>query len=299
MQTKLLHPCLSRLALLVLFGFIGVGCTRVANPTLSSTAFPSPSSALPPSPTREAPTDISPASTAVVSIGQHPYSFKVQIESASNITKAVEVNYLLYLPDDYGKDPQQKWSLILFLHGVGERGSDLERLKQQPLPKTLDQQRSFPFIVVSPQLPLAMEDWSDLIDPVKLLLDQIQVTYSVDTQRVYLTGLSMGGFGAWKFALRYPRRFAAIVPIAGGYRYQSNATPENICDLKDLPVWVFHGARDTIVVPSRSEAMVGALKACGGNVRFTLYPDADHVASWTRAYADPELYKWLLEQKLR
>jgi predicted peptidase len=231
-------------------------------------------------------------------IGQHPYSSKVQIESVIDTARTVEVNYLLYLPDDYGKDPQQKWPLILFLHGSGERGNDLELLKRQPLPKTLDRQKDFPFIVVSPQLPLVMGNWSGLIDPVNVLVSQIQATYSVDPQRVYLTGLSMGGFGTWEFALRYPRRFAAIVPIAGGYRRQSNAIPENICDLKDLPVWVFHGAQDINVVPSQSKNMVNALKACGGNVRFTLYPDADHPASWTRAYADPELYKWLLEQRL-
>ena len=231
--------------------------------------------------------------------GQHPHSSKVEIQTAGEITRTVEVNYLLYLPGGYGKDPQQRWPLILFLHGSGERGSDLELLKRQPLPKTLDQQETFPFMVVSPQLPLAMGNWSDMIDPVKVLVDEIQAAYPVDTQRVYLTGLSMGGFGAWEFALRYPRRFAAMVPIAGGYRHRSTAVPENICDLTELPVWVFHGARDTNVVPSQSEQMVKALKACGGNVRFTLYPDADHAASWARAYADPEVYQWLLEQRLR
>jgi predicted peptidase len=230
--------------------------------------------------------------------GQHAHSSKVQTKTASNLARTVEVNYLLYLPGDYGKEPQQKWPLILFLHGSGERGSDIELLKIQPLPKTLDQEKNFPFIVLSPQLPLEMENWFGLIDPVKVLLDQIQARYFVDNQRVYLTGLSMGGFGTWEFALRYPRRFAAIVPIAGGYRYQSKAIPENICDLVDLPVWVFHGARDITVLPSQSEDMVEALKACGGNVKFTLYSDADHGASWTRAYADPELYKWLLEQRL-
>jgi predicted peptidase len=229
--------------------------------------------------------------------GQHPYSSRVEIATAGHITKTVEVNYLLYLPGDYGKDPHQKWPLILFLHGSGERGSDLELLKRQPLPKTLDQQKNFPFIVLSPQLPLEMGNWSELIDPLKALADQIQAAYSVDTQRVYLTGLSMGGFGAWEFALRYPRRFAAIVPIAGGYRFQSHAIPENICDLKDLPVWVFHGARDNNVLPAQSEEMVKALEACGGKVRFTLYPDADHSASWTRAYANPDVYEWLLEKK--
>jgi predicted peptidase len=231
-------------------------------------------------------------------IGQHPYSSRVQIEGAHPITQTAEVSYLLYLPVDYGKDPQQKWPLILFLHGSGERGSDLELLKRQPLPKTLDRQKDFPFIVISPQLSLAMANWSDLIEPVKTLLDQIQASYSVDTQRIYLTGLSMGGFGTWEFALRYPRRFAAIVPIAGGYRFQSHAIPENICDLKDLPVWVFHGAQDTNVLPAQSEEMVEALRACGGKVRFTLYPDADHSASWTRAYANPDVYKWLLDKRL-
>lgn len=231
--------------------------------------------------------------------GQHPCSSQVRIEAADHITKTVEVSYLLYLPGDYGKAPQQKWPLILFLHGSGERGSDLDLLKRQPLPKTLDQQKNFPFIVLSPQLPLAMGNWLELIDPVKALADQIQAAYPVDTYRVYLTGLSLGGFGAWEFALRYPRYFAAMAPIAGGYRLRSDAIPGNICDLKNLPVWVFHGARDTNVLPAQSEEMVKALKACGGEVRFTLYPDADHSASWTRAYADPDVYTWLLEKRLR
>src|SRR5512136_634531 len=108
--------------------------------------------------------------------GQHPYSSKIQMNTLNNIATTVEVNYLLHLPSDYGKDPYQKWPLILFLHGSGERGSDLELLKKQPLPKTLDQQKDFPFIVVSPQLPLAMENWSNWIDPVNVVLDQIQAT---------------------------------------------------------------------------------------------------------------------------
>ena len=123
--------------------------------------------------------------------GQHPYSSRVRLETAGHLTEMVELNYLLHLPGDYGRDPDQEWPLILFLHGSGERGIDLEILKRQPLPKTLEQQKDFPFIVLSPQLPLAMGNWSDLIDPVKALLDQIQAAYSVDTQRLYLTGLSL------------------------------------------------------------------------------------------------------------
>jgi predicted peptidase len=234
-----------------------------------------------------------------MTVGQHPYSSIVRIKTSSDVATTFEVNYLLYLPGDYGKDLQRKWPLILFLHGSGERGSDLELLKRQPLPKILDLQKDFPFVVLSPQLPVEMGNWTGMIEPVKVLLDQIQAGYSIDTHCVYLTGLSMGGFGTWEFALRYPRRFAAIVPIAGGYRYQSREIPENICDLKDLPVWVFHGGRDINVVPSQSEEMVAALKGCRGNVRFTLYPDADHAASWALAYADHELYEWILQQRSR
>jgi predicted peptidase len=135
-----------------------------------------------------------------------------------------------------------------------------------------------------------------MIDPLNALLDQIQGEYSIDPFRVYLTGLSMGGFGAWEFALRYPTRFAAIVPVSGGYREGSHVVPENICDLKDVPIWVFHGGRDTIVLPFHSEILVEALQACGSDVRFTRYPDAEHEDGFLRAYAEPELFPWLFAQ---
>jgi predicted peptidase len=239
-----------------------------------------------------------PALSPTVSAGQHPYSSQAQIETANHVTQSVQMNYLLYVPEAYGKDLQQKWPLILFLHGRGERGDDLELLKKHPLPKTLEQQADFPFIVVSPQHPLDGYSWSDMIDPLNALLDQIQATYLVDPKRIYLTGLSMGGYGAWGFALRYPGRFAAVVPIAGGYE-GSRGVPDNICELRDVPIWAFHGGGDTIVPPSASEVLVEALKACGGNVRFTLYPETDHEESWIRAYADPDLYQWLAAQALK
>lgn len=320
MLSKLRYPNLYYLALLVVLGVFGTGCTQivtspvpstVASP-ISTTSLASPplptelppsaptSSPLPPSPTSEPPTPMSVPSTTVpvTSTGQNSVIGGVQV-TRGNTTNTVKVHYLLYLPDEYAKDPQKKWPLILFLHGRDERGQDLELLKNQPLPKTLEQQKDFPFIVVSPQLPMGLESWSSLIDPLNALLDQLQTTYAVDTQRMYLTGISMGGFGAWEFALRYPQRFAAVVPIAGGHRFGSNATPDNICNLKELPVWVFHGEQDTDVTPDHSAVMVEALQACGSNVQFTLYPDADHVASWERAYNDPKLYEWLLQQTLK
>jgi len=113
----------------------------------------------------------------------------------------------------------------------------------------------------------------------------------VDKDHIYVTGLSMGGFGTWALAAAYPDRFAAIVPICGG------GSPASAAKLKDLPIWVFHGAKDRAVPPSRSEAMIKALKKAGSKkVKYTLYPDADH-DSWTEAYNDPKLWEWLLEQK--
>jgi predicted peptidase len=217
------------------------------------------------------------------------------------------VRYLLYLPGDYGKDPKQQWPLILFLHGSGSIGNDLNLLKNAMLPWMLETKTDFPFIVISPQLPgpgawtseqsaTQIQDWSPLIDPLNVLLDQLPAQYAVDTQRLYLTGLSLGGFGTWEFALRYPQRFAAIVPVAGGYLFNSSAIPPGICTLKDLPVWVFYGGQDTVVQPVQSSSMIKALQDCGGNVHATFYPDATHEQTWQRAYIDPALWQWLLQQ---
>lgn len=230
--------------------------------------------------------------------GQHPYSMVVQVETSDHQTQTVQVNFLLYLPESYGQDPLQKWPLILFLHGRGERGNDLNLIKKHPLPKTLESQADFPFIVISPQLSLESITWATMVEPLNALLDQIQKLYAVDPKRIYLTGLSMGGYGAWEFAARYPERFAAVAPIAGGYD-GPGGVPENICELKQVPFWVFHGASDTIVPPSEAEVVVEALQACGGNVRNTLFPGADHESSFYQAYADPELYHWLAMQSLK
>ena len=220
--------------------------------------------------------------------GQHPYS---------SIVGEVRLNYLLYAPAAYGKDPARRWPLIVFLHGGGERGDDPALLTRQPLPKTLAVTTNFPAVVVSPQLPLRFTYWSDLIDPIDALVQRLERRFAIDPYRLYLTGLSTGGFGTWEYALRYPRRFAALVPIAGGYR--QGGVPHTICALRDVPVWAFHGASDTVVPPYDSEILVKALRACGSRVvRLTLYPGVDHYGSWPRAYADPALWRWLFSKRL-
>lgn len=213
------------------------------------------------------------------------------------IVRQLRLEYLEYLPpahqDGSTGETSQKWPLILFLHGAGERGDDLEKIKIHGLPKEL-QVRDLPFVVLSPQCP-AQHWWSDFLP---LLDDMIQSAIdqrNVDADRVYLTGLSMGGFGTWHMAVEYPQRFAAIAPICGSGPWMYNVR-ERLSDIRHLPTWVFHGARDEIVPPVESEVMTRSLQACGGNVRFTLYPEAGH-DSWTPTYQGSTLYDWFLSHK--
>jgi predicted peptidase len=198
----------------------------------------------------------------------------------------VKMNYLLYLPKDYEESGSRRWPLVLFLHGAGESGNDLNKVKVHGPPKLVAAGKQFPFILVSPQSPGF--GWN--VPALKALLDEVEKRYRVDPERIYVTGLSMGGFGTWALAAAYPEHFAAIVPICGG------GDPRQAPRLKHLAVWVFHGAKDKVVPLKRSEEMVQALKKAGGNVRFTIYPDAGHDA-WTATYNNPELYTWLLEQR--
>jgi predicted peptidase len=196
------------------------------------------------------------------------------------------LKYLLFLPADYEK-AEKPFPLILFLHGAGERGDDLSKVKKHGPPKIVETKKDFPFIVVSPQAPLR-GGWQN--KSLLALLDEIEGKYKVDKDRVYLTGLSMGGYGTWRLAAAAPERFAAIVPICGG------GDPKSAEKLKGLPIWVFHGAKDNAVPLKRSEDMVKALKDAGHEVKFTIYPNAGH-DSWTETYNNPELYKWLLSHK--
>jgi predicted peptidase len=208
------------------------------------------------------------------------------------VSEAVRLPYLLFLPKEYGADTDKTWPLILFLHGMGERGDDLELIKKHGLPKILDEVDDFEFIVVSPQCP---DDsfWPAETGALNALLDEVVATYAVDVSRVYLTGLSMGGYGTWRLAVEFPERFAAIAPICGGAIFYSGLA-ERIEVLRDVPVWAFHGARDRTVPLAESADLVYALKKCGGTVKFTIYPDAEH-DSWTETYANPELYEWFLQ----
>ena len=198
-----------------------------------------------------------------------------------------DVNYLLYLPEDYERS-SKKWPLVLFLHGSGERGSDIELVKRNGPPKRVEEGKNFPFILVSPQCP-ERTSWDNKL--LITLLDEIESEYNVDKSRVYLTGLSMGGHATWSLAIQNPERFAAIIPVcARGYS-------QDVYVLKDVPVWAFHGAKDDIVAIEDGKKMVDALEQAGGSVKFTIYPEANH-DSWTETYNNPEVYEWLLSHSL-
>ena len=219
--------------------------------------------------------------TASLPGGQSPQAF------SGTVTKKVGYRYLLYLPGAYAADPSRRWPLLLFLHGSGERGDDLARVKANGPPKFLDERRGFPFVVVSPQCPEG-ERWS--ADALAALLDDVTRRFRIDEDRVVVTGLSMGGRGAWDLVMTYPERFAAMAPVCGG------ALPDRACRLKDVPVRAYHGAKDDVVPLAESETVIEAVRKCGGTADLLVDPDAGHDA-WTRAYADPELWDWLLSKR--
>jgi predicted peptidase len=200
----------------------------------------------------------------------------------------IKLNYLLYLPKEYNKS-DSLYPLVLFLHGIGERGENLELVMRHGPPMLVEKGKDFPFILVSPQCSESTT-WAKQTTTLNKLLDDIIENYKVDTNRIYLTGLSMGGNGTWSLAVAYPDRFAAIAPVCGW------GSPFDMRDIKNIPAWAFHGAKDSAVPIENSQELIDALKRLGAKPKFTIYPDADH-DSWTETYNNPELYDWLLSHK--
>jgi predicted peptidase len=214
--------------------------------------------------------------------GQHPRALQ------KSITENLSGQYLLFLPQDYGEG-EKRYPLIMYLHGGSLRGNDIERVRSLGLPQLVEKDRSFPFIVLSPQCPEG-EIWTDA-HLLIAILDDVVSQYAVDRERVYLTGHSMGGRGAWYLAYKHPDRFAAIAPMSGGPTITAWAGR-----LKEMPIWAFHGAQDDLILLTESQRMVDALKAAGNNeVKFTIFPDRDHYILDT--YENRELYDWFLQHR--
>lgn len=222
--------------------------------------------------------------------------------------------YQVFVPNNWTK--KQKWPVILFLHGSGERG-------ETGLPQTdvgigraiRMSEKPMPFVVVMPQCrPDKTWTMPEMEAQALAALDETVKEFHGDPERVYLTGLSMGGYGTWDIAARYPGKFAAYVPVCGGLEGKSDypaiggslAKDASIPDpyaetarrIGKTPVWIFHGDSDTSVPVEESRKMAEALKAEGANYKYTEYPGVGH-NSWDKAYAEPELVPWLLEQKLQ
>ncbi|WP_409304913.1 dienelactone hydrolase family protein [Peribacillus sp. SCS-155] len=206
----------------------------------------------------------------------------------TEITRKIDLNYLVFLPEDYESVDNKQYPLLVFLHGAGERGNDIEKVKNYGIPEILSH-ADLPFILICPQCPDGTV-WSLEIDALSKLLEEIKRLYKIDDRKVFLSGLSMRGYGTWDFAMKFPDKLTAIAPICGGA-----IMPEKICTLKDLPVWAFHGEKDKSVPIENTKRLVSALEKIGGNVRYTYYPEIGHNC-WGAAYKNPNLFRWLLEQ---
>ena len=194
------------------------------------------------------------------------------------------VNYLLYLPAKY--EESRRWPLVVYLHGSGAAGENLIFVREEGLPRQIEEGKQFPFLLLSPQC--SGSGWDPAL--VVELIEHLSSTLPVDRERVYLTGCSMGGFGTWRVATYDPGRFAAISPLCGG----GDVTQAE--RLVDIPVWAFHGAQDGRVPLALGKEMVDAVRKHGGHVRFTVYPDYGHDIDQV-TYRNEQLYEWLLHQR--
>ena len=229
-------------------------------------------------------------------------------QSAERMEQEIDgqkLRYWLHIPD--GEAPSGGWPVLLFLHGAGERGDNLDRVKVHGPPKLMGKVNELKnAVVISPQCP--SKSWW-IARPLMQLMQEVIKEHGklIDLKRVYVTGLSMGGYGSWDLISKYPGFFAAAAPICGGgdigrlnlnlgSKIQRNFRIEDLKKATDIPVWAFHGEKDKVVPQKESEILVAALRAAGNKkVQFTSYPGVNH-DSWTRTYNNPEFYRWLFSQ---
>lgn len=202
----------------------------------------------------------------------------------------VSANYLLYEPAGYNDslDVERRWPAILFLHGLFESGEDIDIITRRGLPRQLELGLKIPFIVVSPQNPSGSWDLAALT----ALLDEVLERYPIDPDRLYVTGVSLGGRATWDLAAAYPNRIAAIAPISAW------GDVDTAHRVKDIPVWAQHGEWDPLVWPSRHKRMIEAVRAAGGRPKWTVIQDAGHDI-WDKVYSDRKLYEWFLQHRLK
>lgn len=234
---------------------------------------------------------------------------RVQPQETGFLNRIVQVHgidyhFQVYLPEEWRRDDNKQWPIILFLHGRGERGSEGMWQTQIGLPSQVrDHPERWPFIIVMPQCPQS-QYWTDpdMMEMAMATLDRETAEFHADSARTYLTALSLGGYGAWELARAYPKRWAAVAIAAGGIfwsyapeRWHAAATlpAEYARNIGHTPIWLFHGSEDDVVSPREAELMYAAFKTAGGDIRLWVYQGLRHDC-WTRAFNEPELPRWLL-----
>lgn len=209
--------------------------------------------------------------------------------------KNVHYHYLSYTPKNYSADTLKTWPLIIYLHGGSDRGTDLKKLYSNGIPDQIYRGREFPFIIIAPQCPehirFSTENWFEN------LFKEILVKYRIDKNRVYLTGVSLGGSGTWYIAAKYPDKFAAIAPMSG-FTSHLDFIDNNIDKLKDIPIWAFHGKIDVVVPFEETERIIKRLDGKNNDLKFTIEPQVGHWINWL-IYPHQELYDWFLKHDKR
>lgn len=235
-------------------------------------------------------------------------SFTLPEPIEGNEGSHTEMNYLVYLPDGYGENLKEKYPLILYLHGSGAYEHTSEFVLGHGLPQVLannQQPDNYDFVTISPQAFTNTAWWGGrTLEMLNLLLDDVIRIYNIDPDRIYVTGVSMGGFASWNLADEYPERFAAIVSVSGSgfkdiYTLDKLLVPTRFdsCGIREIPIWAFHGGQDIIAnTQGISEYIQRFEDTCEVDVEYTLYPDLGHLGTPSEAYTDPALYDWLLQQ---
>ncbi|MCH7228753.1 prolyl oligopeptidase family serine peptidase [Haloferula sp. A504] len=195
--------------------------------------------------------------------------------------------YLLFEPAPALMPPDRKRPLVVFLHGSGERGDDLDKVKKHGPPAQFMKGDGLPFVLLAPQCPPGV--WWNADDVIRLV-EKVIRDHDIHPARVHLTGLSMGGFATWAILAKKPDLFASAVPICGG------GDPETVGRFKHIPIWAFHGTADEMVAVSRTKAMDEALRAAGATDFHATYYDGVGHDSWTRTYENPAVYAWMMQR---
>jgi antitoxin component YwqK of YwqJK toxin-antitoxin module len=218
--------------------------------------------------------------------------YRADFENGSTIRPVTaRYDYLTYLPKDYEVNSDMQWPVIIFLHGGTSRGNDLKRVKANGIPDKLERGMNIPFIVIAPQCPVdkrwETDDWFDV------LYAEITARYRIDTNRIYLTGLSLGGSGTWYLAMKHPTTFAAIAPISGKTSHIQFIS-DGACKLAGLPIWIFHGKDDEVVDVKETYQIAKRLDQCNVNYSLSLFEGHKHWQTPWEVYGEDRIYSWFL-----